>query len=71
VMARINYELRSDRPSFDSCRGVEFLSPFPTGGQGRFLSLGYRKASVRVEGRSVELTTYICIRDNERWEMCW
>jgi hypothetical protein len=73
VMAQINYELRGGRPSFYSCRRVEFLSPFSTGdgGQGRLLSLGYRKVSFGVEGRSVELTTYLWIRDNERLEMCW
>jgi hypothetical protein len=61
VMAQIIYELRGGRPSFDSCRVVEFLSPFAMGEQGRFLSYGYRKVSFDVEGRSVELTTYFCV----------
>ena len=50
VMAQINYELRGGRPSFDSCRGVEFLSPFPTGGTRSILNAGVSQGLLRCRG---------------------
>ena len=56
VMAQINYELRGGRPSFDSCRGVEFLSPFPTGeGEGTRSILNARVSQgLLLRGRGTE-----------------
>lgn len=50
VLAQINYELRGGRPSFDSFKGVEFPSPFPTGGTRSILIPGVSQGLLRCRG---------------------